>query len=56
MTLAKLLDVLINQQKIPYTDPLIAKVVRAALYSDNEMLWVNVTEEPPTGAGQTKTP
>ena len=57
VTLAKLLDVLINQQKIPHTDPLIAKVVRAALHDDNEMIWMHVTEEqPPTGAGQTKTP
>ena len=57
VTLAKLLDVLINQQKIPYTDPLIAKVVRAALHDDNEMIWMNMpAEQPPTGAGQTKTP
>ncbi|MEI6180035.1 MAG: hypothetical protein WCP31_04735 [Chloroflexales bacterium] len=57
VTLAKLLDVLINQQKIPYTDPLIAKVVRAALHDDNERIWMNMpAEPPPTGAGQTKTP
>ena len=39
VTLAKLLDVLINQYDIPHTDPLIAQVVRAALYSDGQMIW-----------------
>lgn len=53
-TLARLLDVLINQYKIPYTDPLVAQVVRAALYADGEMLWTGVLERGTNGAAEPK--
>lgn len=52
VTLAKLLKVLIEDYKIPHTDALIAQVVRAALYSDGQMIW-NATvakPEPPAPA------
>lgn len=45
VTLAKLLDVLIKQYNIPHTDPLIAEVVRAALYSDGQMIWNGVIDK-----------
>ncbi|NTU80954.1 MAG: hypothetical protein HGA45_16500 [Chloroflexales bacterium] len=53
-TLAKLLDVLINQYDIPHTDPLIAQVVRASLYSDGEMIWKGVLEKSTDGDGKAK--
>ncbi len=49
-TLAKLLDVLINQYHIPHTDPLVAQVIRAVLYSDGEMIWKGVLEKSPNGS------
>lgn len=56
-TLAKLLDVLINEYKIPHTDPLIAQVVRAALYSDGQTIWNAMMEKgaPGPGDGKAKT-
>jgi hypothetical protein len=55
VTLAKLLHVLIEDHKIPRTDPIIAEVVRAALYSDGEMIWKGVLEKSADGNGKVKT-
>lgn len=55
VTLARLLDVLINQYDIPRTDPIVAQVVRAALYSDGEMIWKGVLEKSANGDGAAKT-
>lgn len=53
ITLAKLLNVLINDYKIPYTDPLVAQVVRAALYSDGELIWNGVIDKGKSTNGAT---
>lgn len=53
-TLAKLLDVLIKEYKIPYNDPMVATVVRAVLYSDGEMIWSGVLDRGASGDGNVK--
>lgn len=54
-SLAGILDVLINQHDIPYDDPLIADLIRAALYKDGEITWKRVLEKGADGDGTAKT-
>jgi hypothetical protein len=51
-SLAGLLDVLINKNHIPYSDPLIADLIRAALYKDGEVSWKRVIEKSENGDGK----
>ena len=53
-TLGLLLEELLVTRRIPLNDPLIAKIVRAALYSDGETIWEGVIEKSDTGDGKTK--
>lgn len=52
--LGLILDELIQKRGVPLNDPLIAQVVRAALYSDGEMIWKGVIEKSANGNGTTK--
>lgn len=54
-TLALLLDELINKRGLTIKDPLVAEIVRAALYSDGEMIWKGVLEKSASGDGKAKT-
>ncbi|MFV9503342.1 MAG: hypothetical protein AB4911_02135 [Oscillochloridaceae bacterium umkhey_bin13] len=44
--LALLLDDLITKRGMKLDDPLLAQVVRAALYSDGEMIWKSISDQP----------
>lgn len=54
-TLGLLLDELISKRGMKLDDPLISQIVRAALYSDGEMIWKGVLEKSATGDGKAKT-
>lgn len=54
--LAAILKVLIEDYKIPHTDPLIGHVVRAALYSDGNTIWSELLDKARASAPPAKTP
>lgn len=39
VTVAKIIDVLMNQKGISVTDQVLYNIVRAAMYSDGQMIW-----------------
>lgn len=53
--LALLLDELLNNRNMTLKDPLVTDIVRAALYSDGEMIWKGVLEKSANGDGTAKT-
>lgn len=54
-TLGLLLEELITKRGMKLDDPIISQIVRAALYSDGEMIWKGVLEKSATGDGKAKT-
>lgn len=48
-TIAKVIDVLIQQKAITLTDQVIYNIVRAAMYTDGEMIWKGVVEKSANG-------
>lgn len=55
-TVAKVIQVLIDKKSdITLTNEVLYNIVRAAMYSDGEMVWQGVVDPKPSGAGTVKT-
>ncbi len=48
-TVAKVIEVLMNQERLPLTEQVLYNIVRAAMYSDGQMIW-NATMEKTSGS------
>jgi hypothetical protein len=44
-TVAKVIEVMMNQERLPLTEQMIYNIVRAAMYSDGKMIWHGVVEK-----------
>jgi hypothetical protein len=53
-TVAKIIEVLINQKNISITDQMLYNIVRAAMYSDGQMIWNATMEKGANGASSVK--
>lgn len=49
-TVAKIIEVLINQERIPLTEQVLYNIVRAAMYSDGQMIWNATIEKGANGS------
>lgn len=51
---AQIITKLVGDKSIPISDEMLYNIVRAAMYSDGEMIWTGVVEKDAQGGGRTK--